>query len=245
MENNCFWNFTEIKLDTLSNQPMRALTKITTFFEKTNKANYFRYFLVFSLYMITSSISTHLYLEKFGDAISVSTLKIMNHEADRPFAYRILAPTLLKWADALTSQKIKEKITYNKKHLPRKIVSLDRYNWQNNNIYIFVLTYLLIFSLLVIIQMLWRFLLQTTIDLRKSTYDLAPTLAILILPMTYIKGAYIYDFPDLLFATLCLVFFLKKKMDRILFSIRYRLYKQGKQYYSRRMVFAFATTKGF
>ena len=172
---------------------------------------HFHYLLIFSLYLITSSITTHLYLEKFGKDISISTSQIMKFEAARPFAYRILTPSLLNWIDSHTPHNIKNKITQKSNGSPRDIRAIKQYSWHDSNVFLFILSYLFIATSLVLLQILWRHLLKRTIKLGKPSYDLAPALAILLLPMTFVKGAYIYDFPELIFATFCLIFFLEKK----------------------------------
>ncbi len=171
----------------------------------------FHYLLIFSLYMIASSITTHLYLEKFGKEISISTSQIMDFEASRPFAYRILIPSALRWANESTPDKIKNKITHKSDGSQREIEALKHYGWQNNNSYLFIICYLFIFISLVFLQVFWRTLLKRTINLNKPSYDLAPALAVILLPLTFVKGAYIYDFPELIFATLCILFLLEKR----------------------------------
>ncbi|OUS27077.1 hypothetical protein A9Q99_17915 [Gammaproteobacteria bacterium 45_16_T64] len=171
----------------------------------------FHLLILFSLYFITSSITTHLYLEKFGKDISISTTEIMHNEANRPFAYRILIPHTLEYLEGKIPERAKQKIVYKSNGEKRDIDSIERYNWQEHSTILFVVCYLFIVACLVILQFLWRYLLQKTIQLNNASYDSAPAIAILLLPMTFVKGAYIYDFPELIFATLCLIFFLKKQ----------------------------------
>jgi hypothetical protein len=70
----------------------------------------------------------------------------------------------------------------------------------------YCLLFLSLFFILVVFRWLTRFLLGGSSLLS----DLAPAIGMLFLPLTFFQGSYYYDFPELLFMGLLLVFMLKR-----------------------------------
>lgn len=168
-------------------------------------------FLIFSFYLIIASITTHLYFDMTGEIIGTATEGLVNETAKKPFAYRALVPFAMREIVTALPQKAIDKLEARKAdgswHKPK---SMDHFQWNGSSIPLFVLSYLMVWGMTLWILYCWRAVLRLQ-QFSAVTVDIAPAIGLLLVPILLSKAGWIYDFPELLFFSLGLVFFLKKQ----------------------------------
>jgi len=168
-------------------------------------------FLVFSFYLIIASITTHLYFDMTGEMIGTATEELVDGSAKKPFAYRMLVPFVMGEIVAALPQKAIDKLEARKADGSwRKPKSMNYFRWNGSSIPLFVLSYLMVWGMTLWLLYCWRAVLRAQ-QFGPVTVDLAPAIALLAVPMLLSKAAWIYDFPELLFFSLGLLFFIRKQ----------------------------------
>src|SRR5215203_666851 len=131
--------------------------------------------------------------------------KAIHYKAPPPFAYRVLVP----WVVNTTAE-----------HLPpaaqadlaaRAQRMRGRYGLREGNDVLYALAYYLIFLALFGTQLVWRANFAALGLGNRLFRDFAPPLAMILLPMTFMQGGFIYDATELFLTGLALCFFLKRR----------------------------------
>lgn len=131
---------------------------------------------------------------------------MLNRQAHRPFVHRILMPTLVKATAATVPDDTL------KPHQPWLLSNspLKRYYRQGEvhtarTAFAYHLTCVYLFLALMGILMVTRRLTLLVYRPSRVAADIAPAVALFFLPWTFLRGGYMYDFPELLLMGLCLL----------------------------------------
>ena len=73
------------------------------------------------------------------------------------------------------------------------------------------LVFIFLYICLLLLMLLTRHLTKCVYSVHPAVLDYSPVFALLILPWTFLYGGYIYDFPELLFFIVCLIFLIKQQ----------------------------------
>ena len=115
-------------------------------------------------------------------------------KAHRPFAYRVLMPLIIRGVDAATPFIVVKAEVLDQKNIYR------RWGWEREIDKPQVIAYFLL--LLFLFGAVWCARLCTKYSYPLAApplQDLMPAVALLFLPLTFIQGGYMYDFPELFF----------------------------------------------
>jgi hypothetical protein len=177
------------------------------------------------LYVLISALVLDLFYEEWGHEFVVEYTETsglngaLNKTGNMPFVSRRLTPDLLH----AVAWVVRDKLGI--RHVPSKMkVSLEaKYPWwsQGPEIELYTL-YLLHFACLIATCFIWRALLRRQRDYDPIFTDFAPALGMLVLPVTFTAHGMIYDFPYLVFASLCFLLWIDNR-----FWLYYVVYALG------------------
>jgi hypothetical protein len=126
--------------------------------------------------------------------------------ADRPFAYRVLMPLLIRGIDAATPFWTVDAAMFEQRDAYRRL-RLERGTEKRQ----LIAAALLLCSLLGTLYAARRVSKLVYPRMPDLAADLAPAVAVVFLPLTFIRGGYMYDFPELFFLFATLLALLKSR----------------------------------
>lgn len=140
--------------------------------------------------------------------------RYIQHQVLKPFAYRVLVPALLDSAAPIiirhASDSLKNKLT---KETPlRDYMKLgDSQEIDLSMSARYHLAYFLCFASLVGLQFVLKGIADTVAPDRSSFASFAPVLFVVLLPLTFLHGGFLYDFPELFFLSAALLLMLREQ----------------------------------
>jgi hypothetical protein len=130
--------------------------------------------------------------------------RTIHYTAPPPFVYRVLTP----WLVNEISQRAPEPA---RAWLASRTPDLrQRYQLRGENDVEYAVAYYLIFVAYLGTLLVWRANLVLMGRGSPLLWDLAPPIALLLLPMTFMQGGFIYDAPELILTSLALCFFMRR-----------------------------------
>lgn len=165
---------------------------------------FYRIFLIV-IYLAAAAVVLNTFMSErglLGDNERYGFKKMVSFNADRPFAYRVLMPLLVTTISDLTPDETidnSEELLLEKSPLLKYVQIKDGFD--NLTSFQYHVTYILLFITLLLFIIVIRSLTNAVFRPPPIYSDLLPPLAMLVLPMTFIHGGYMYDFPELLLVT--------------------------------------------
>lgn len=182
-----------------------------------------RLLCVLFLYMIVASIVLNLFMVRWGFRDTEDRFgftEVITYTAHRPFAYRVLVPALANGLAQITPRPVVVVVESAARSagiddpsalrgegrihsaLRRGFESMQgRYDLALDHPVQRLYTYFLLFACLVALQLTLRELAAHFFRLPRHVLDVIPAVSLLFLPLTFQKGGFVYDFPDLLLTT--------------------------------------------
>ena len=170
------------------------------------------------LYVIVTSVAVNTFLSRWGFRGEGETSyfqKLLTHTASRPYVFRVLTPAVINALSPLVPDRVVQAIvrvdegredpnwpTYSAR---------KRFNWGKQSTAAHFLAYGIVFGTLLGTLLVLRRLTRDLAGASALFVDVAPAMACLFLPLTFGRGGYIYDFPELLFCSLCLFALLQRR----------------------------------
>lgn len=149
--------------------------------------------------------------------------ELISYEAPRPFAFRVLTPLMINSMTVALPERVRAAITRVDADdgLSRVGRARAAYGWPGGNDVARYMCYVLLLVGLIATAMVWRTLVRRHCSGSELLGDYVPALGLLLLPMTFLKGGYIYDIPELFYVSACLVFFLsgRWKLYYVMFTL--------------------------
>jgi hypothetical protein len=178
-------------------------------------AKLFRYIFLALVYVIVCLVVLDTFMDVNGfrgDSERFGFNRMMTYSAERPFAYRILTPIIVNAVVAVIPQSVISSLDKDllKDSRLLKYVAVTE-NWDAESSARYHITYFYLFLCLVVTVIALRKLTKLVYDFPAPVTDFAPALAMLLLPMTFVHGGYMYDFPELMFLVMLLVFMLQSR----------------------------------
>jgi hypothetical protein len=135
----------------------------------------------------------------------------------RPWAYRVLTPLVLRATSEITPDALQDRVLVDKpyegpnKPMYSRVERARReYHWGRGYDFEYFVMYSMLLGSLVLSQVVWwRQLSHAGHSPMFAAF--APPLVMLALPLSFAVCGYIYDFPELLSASLCLLLFVKRR----------------------------------
>lgn len=188
----------------------------------------FRFITLWILYGVTAAIVLNIFLVRWGyrdEDARFSFERMITHTAHRPFVYRVMTPALVNSMVQITPRSIVDFVEgaeapaaegelrtarQNWMHERYRFIK-ERYNWADGYALHRLYTYFILFACLFGLQILLAKLGATYLEISPQVRVIAPVIALLMLPLSFQKGGYFYDFPQLFLVTLAVLLAAKRK----------------------------------
>jgi hypothetical protein len=173
-------------------------------------ARAFRGSLLLLIYVIVSAVVLNAFMTRWGfrgDAANHGFVQMLEHDAHRPFSYRVLSPAVVNAGAALVPGHVRARWQpwlLEKSPLLRYRAPYE--SWNPDKALKWHIAYGYLFACLLAALFAARALTRTSIPTSSLFADYAPALALLLLPLTFLRGGYFYDFPELAFLFGCTLF---------------------------------------
>jgi hypothetical protein len=163
------------------------------------------------LYGVASGFTLLSFLAHWGVKLDWDLDSVLRFAKPRPYVYRVLSPLIVdaitaalprRWAPALVAQ-----WGYG---VPALLAFEHRCGTEPK--LAFVVSTWLMFASLWGAAMVWRALIRWALPERPiALADAVPAIALLLLPATFAGGGFLYDLPELFFASLCFLAFVRAR----------------------------------
>lgn len=167
----------------------------------------FRWVFLTLVYTVVAAVVLNAFMTRWGfrgDAPNHGFVHLLDHTAHRPFVYRVLSPAVVNAAASLVPEAAKSAW---KPWLLRE-TPLLRYrapyeSWNPDKALKWHVAYGYLFLCLMAALFAARSLARAVTPVSALFSDYAPAVALLLLPLTFLRGGYLYDFSELMFLFLC------------------------------------------
>jgi hypothetical protein len=164
----------------------------------------FRLVFLVLVYHLTASYVLQSFMQRHafrGDLPRYGLELVVNGNADRPVAYRVLSPFIVREVSEVLAKVADPSRLLGSSAVTRYAAPNE--TWTPIKALHFHVAYVLTYLSLIGVLIAARWILAMGGIGRPTLRDIAPPLALLFIPFTYVHGAYIYDAPELLFLLLC------------------------------------------
>jgi hypothetical protein len=160
------------------------------------------------VYWLAASAVQESFLDHWalGDKWRNSRLnRVIQLKVPRPFAYRVLTPLVIDGISDRAPLPLREWLASRAPELR------ERYGLRQGNDVEYAVAYYLMFASFFGTLWVWRASLRLLGRGGPLLWSFAPPLALLLLPMTFMHGGFVYDPPELLLTSTALHFFLSRR----------------------------------
>jgi hypothetical protein len=175
----------------------------------TRGARVVRYALLGLLYYLAASAVLDSFADHwgYGDRWRKSRFhRAIHYRTERPFVYRVLTPALVNGVAEILPEKAAASLA------ERATPLREKYQLRQENDLEYVLAHYLTLCAYLGTILCWRWtLLRLWPDEGSVFRDVLPAAGLLLLPLTFMHGGFIYDPFELLFASLALAFFVARR----------------------------------
>jgi hypothetical protein len=141
--------------------------------------------------------------------------ELMGGTAHRPYVTRALIPLSVRTAVALTPAAVRDGVARSLRG--REFV--DDVGWYDEYLYEFALTTAAMFFCLVLFAWVLRRLTETVYDLPRPVVNLAPVIALILLPLFFRYYSYPYDPATLFLFSAAILFMLQRRFFWVVFTV--------------------------
>jgi hypothetical protein len=168
-------------------------------------------FLVF-IYLAVSSLVLHVFMDQW-ELVSGNRgngfLGLVDRTAVKPWIYRVLTPGIVNATTAAIPPTVKQAIAplvMTRSHLLPYPKFRDTPDWTLDNAIKYHVAYFFMFACLFASLYAFRAATAAVFSPPRAWSDFAPAIATLLLPLTFLRGGYMYDFAELLLMGLATLF---------------------------------------
>jgi hypothetical protein len=170
-------------------------------------AQAFRMTLVTLLYVAVATSVLDLFMTRWGfmgDSRHRGLDVMLEHRAQRPFVYRVLTPEIIhRVSDVVREGMGEAQQSWLVRDSPLRRYARPRERWDLAKAVPFHVGYLVLLSSLLVAAFAARSLAASVYRAPPVFVDFAPAGALLLLPLTFVRAGYLYDFPELALLMLC------------------------------------------
>lgn len=170
-----------------------------------------------ALYVIVAAIVLNTFMNRWGfraRSPRYGFTAIITQGAHRPFVFRALTPAIVNGVTSLLpAGRVEEIVEWD---LTRPIADHPslaahrRFAWGPNPLPAQYVAYEILWGVVFLLLLAMRHLTRVA-SFSDSFADWAPIAALLVLPLSFSRGGYLYDFPELLLATLAVALLLERR----------------------------------
>lgn len=167
----------------------------------------FRWTLLSLVYVIVAAVVLDAFMGKWGfrgDAPNHGFVPMLEHTAERPFVYRVLSPAVVNTAaDLVPATALRAWMPWLMRETPLLRYRAPFESWSPEKALKWHVAYAYLFACLLAALFAARGLTRASVPATPLFADYAPAVALLLLPLTFLRGGYFYDFPELMFLFAC------------------------------------------
>ena len=164
-------------------------------------ASFLRWGLLLLVYVVVSAFVLDCFMGIWGfrgDSPRYGLEALLGRESHRPFAYRILSPTLINAGVRLVPDRAREaQRAWLLERSPLLRYRFERESWSLEKSVRWHVAYAYVFGSLLALLFATRWLTARVFPGRELFRDYAPTVGALLLPLSFHLGGYLYDFAEL------------------------------------------------
>lgn len=171
-----------------------------------------------ALYLIVAAIVLNTFMNRWGfrgRSPRYGFKALITYEAHRPFAFRALTPAVINGVTTLLpASRLKELAEWDLTRAQDDHPSLSahrRFGWGGHPMPEQYVAYLILWPVVFLLLVAMRRLTRRARCFPDAFVDWAPVLALLALPLSFSRGGYVYDFPELLLMTVALGLLLEQR----------------------------------
>lgn len=168
----------------------------------------FRLLFIGLLYYLTATAVLDAFMTHWamGDAWRKSRFnRVIHYTTERPFVHRVLTPSVINAITDVLPEGAAERLA------ARTAAPRQRYGLRPGNDAQYFVGYLVLLACLLGVLLTWRASLSWVYGFPANWIDLAPPILLIFYPMLFMKGGFVYDFPELLLSSIALHAFLRER----------------------------------
>jgi hypothetical protein len=184
-----------------------------SFWARLRTRRAFRNYAIAILYLITSSAVLQGFLTQWGSRIGADFPQTLAFAGPRPYVYRVLMPLLVNGITNIIPLRIGRALMRVADGRGRNVVGLamQRYDWPGPPDLHVLVAMGVIFSSLWLTAWVWRSLIRWAFPERPFWADTIPALALLATSVSFVRGGYLYDFPDMCLISACFLALMQRR----------------------------------
>jgi hypothetical protein len=171
-----------------------------------------------ALYLIVAAIVLNTFMTRWGfraRSPRYGFKALITYSAHRPFAFRALTPGVINGVTALfPASRLKDLVEWDLTRPQGDHPSLSahrRFGWGGHPLPEQYVAYLILWAVAFLLLVAIRRLTRLATGYPDAFVDWAPVAALLVLPLSFSRGGYVYDFPELLLATTAIGLLLERR----------------------------------
>jgi hypothetical protein len=169
-----------------------------------------RALLVPLVYLVASSFTLQSFLTHWGGKLSGELESTLTFSQVRPYVYRVLSPLIVNGVTAIVPERLASALLAGWGHGVTGFVVSRSGCPGPPSLALLVCIWLMLGSLWGA-ALTWRALVRWSVPGNPLLADTMPALGLLLLPVTFTGGGFLYDFPELLFLSACFLAFAKRR----------------------------------
>jgi uncharacterized membrane protein YeaQ/YmgE (transglycosylase-associated protein family) len=169
-----------------------------------------------ALYAVVSGVVLDIFLERWGAELGAVLPSVLRFEGAKPYVYRVLSPAIVNAVVALIPERAGAALLA--VHLPRSRAganalssALTVHRWPAGPSLSVLVGIWLMFAALWGTLWAWRALVACALPRRPLLASAAPAIGLLALPVTFVGGGFLYDFPDLFLVSVASLAFVRRR----------------------------------
>jgi hypothetical protein len=180
------------------------------------------------VYAVIAAIVLHYFMESWGfryDVRGCSFAEIVSFRSQRPFCFRVLMPLAINAIARLVPHSViltnSEWLLHSSTLMAFEKDRIAKGGWSLDLSVKYHIAYLLCYVAILVFMVLLRFLIVAIYRPSPCAATFGSAVFVLLLPLTYLNGGYLYDFPELTLCALYLlaVFYERKFISVIIFGL--------------------------
>jgi hypothetical protein len=171
-----------------------------------------------ALYLIVAAVVLNTFMNRWGfraRSPRYGFKALITHEGHRPFVFRALTPAVISGLTSLLPASRLEQVVEWDLTRPvadhPSLAAHRRFAWGASPLPEQYVAYALLWAVVFLLLMAMRRLTRVTRSFSDAFADFAPVAALLVLPLSFSRGGYLYDFPELLLVTLAVGFLWERR----------------------------------
>jgi hypothetical protein len=168
------------------------------------------------LYAAAAGLVLDVFLSRWGAELGGDFEAVLRFQTPKPYVYRVLSPAVVNGVTARIPDRLAALLV--SARLPRERAGLGalshamaQHHWPGEPGLSVLIGVWLMFAALWGTLWAWRGLAAWALPGRPLLAAVAPAIGLLALPLTFVGGGFLYDFPDLLLVSVAMLVFVRQR----------------------------------